>query len=103
MQLQHNMLGRMEQLAALAEGRQPQPHIRAQDESVGQSFVAALKAVDAEQHQANAAMAAVERGESDDLVGAMVSSLHASVSFSALIQVRNKLSTAFDDIMRMPL
>ena len=54
-------------------------------------------------HQAGAAMAAVDRGESDDLVGAMLESQKASVSFSALLQVRNKLSTAFDDVMRMPL
>lgn len=33
----------------------------------------------------------------------MIESQKASVSFSALMQVRNKLSSAFDDIMKMPL
>lgn len=48
-------------------------------------------------------MAAVDAGRSDDMVGAMVTSQKADLSFSALMQVRNKLVTAFDDIMRMPL
>ena len=58
---------------------------------------------DAQQHQASAAMAAVDSGKSEDLVGAMIDSQKASVSFSALLQVRNKLTNAFDEIMRMPL
>ncbi len=48
-------------------------------------------------------MAAVDAGRSDDLVGAMVMSQKASLSFSVLMQVRNKLMSGFDDIMRMPL
>ena len=48
-------------------------------------------------------MAAVDSGQSDDLAGAMIESQKASVAFSALLQVRNKLTTAFDDVMRMPL
>lgn len=45
----------------------------------------------------------VDSGRSDDLAGAMIESQKASVAFSALLQVRNKLTTAFDDVMRMPL
>ncbi|WIF65306.1 flagellar hook-basal body complex protein FliE [Metapseudomonas otitidis] len=67
------------------------------------SFTAALRAVDAQQHAAGQAMAAVDSGRSTDLVGAMLQSQRASVSFSALLQVRNKLATAFDDIIRMPV
>ena len=65
--------------------------------------VDAVRAVDAQQHRSGALMAAVDSGQSDDLVGAMIESQKASVSFSALMQVRNKLSSAFDDIMKMPL
>lgn len=67
------------------------------------SFAAALRAVDAQQHAAGQAMAAVDSGRSTDLVGAMLQSQRASVSFSALLQVRNKLAAAFDDIIRMPV
>jgi|SRR5690554_379950 len=64
---------------------------------------AALNRVNYAQQTAGALMTAVETGQSDDLVGAMVASQKASLSFSALVQVRNKLVSAFDDIMRMPI
>ncbi|MGL5186469.1 MAG: flagellar hook-basal body complex protein FliE, partial [Plesiomonas shigelloides] len=40
---------------------------------------------------------------SQDLVGAMVASQKASLSFTALVQVRQKLMTAYDDVMKMPV
>ena len=48
-------------------------------------------------------MSAVDSGRSDDLVGAMVMAKKADLSFSVLMQVRNKLMTGFDNIMRIPL
>ncbi|MCF7200601.1 flagellar hook-basal body complex protein FliE [Pseudomonas oligotrophica] len=101
-QVQQQLLGQMQQLAGAA-GHAPVRPAELPVGGIGQTFEAALRNVDAQQHQAGAAMAAVDRGESDDLVGAMLESQKASVSFSALLQVRNKLSTAFDDVMRMPL
>ncbi|HHQ4476504.1 TPA: lateral flagellar hook-basal body complex protein LfiE [Aeromonas veronii] len=59
--------------------------------------------VNEQQNIASKLMASVDAGQSDDLVGAMVASQKAGLSFSALMQVRNKLMTGFDDIMRMPL
>ncbi len=59
--------------------------------------------VNEQQNVASSLMTAVDAGQSDDLVGAMVASQKAGLSFSALMQVRNKLMTGFDDIMRMPL
>ncbi|MNE71662.1 flagellar hook-basal body protein FliE [compost metagenome] len=67
------------------------------------AFDQAMRAVDAQQQLASNAMAAVDSGQSDDLTGAMIESQKASVAFSALLQVRNKLTTAFDDVMRMPV
>ncbi|MGL5949681.1 MAG: flagellar hook-basal body complex protein FliE [Aeromonas sp.] len=63
----------------------------------------AVGRVDAKQHVAGNLMTAVDSGQSDDLVGAMIASQKASLSFSAMMQVRNKLMSGFDDIMRMPL
>ncbi|WP_271411261.1 flagellar hook-basal body complex protein FliE [Pseudomonas sp. Q1-7] len=105
-QVQQDMLARMGQFAELAGGDAVRPAILPSDgaaDGIRESFESALRAVDAEQHRAGEAMAAVDSGRSDDLVGAMVQSQKASVSFSALMQVRNKLATAFDDVMRMPL
>ena len=48
-------------------------------------------------------MADVESGKSDDLVGAMLSSQEASLSFSMLMQVRNKVMGAVDELIKLPL
>ena len=63
----------------------------------------ALRGVDAKEQDANARMEAVENGESDDLVGAMLSSQQASLSFSMLMQVRNKVVGAVDELIKLPL
>ncbi|MGG7387346.1 flagellar hook-basal body complex protein FliE, partial [Escherichia coli] len=38
-----------------------------------------------------------------DLAGAMIASQQASLSFSALVQVRNKIATGFNDLMSMSI
>ena len=48
-------------------------------------------------------MAAVEAGKSGDLVGDMLSSQEASLSFSMLMQVRNKVMGAVDELIKLPL
>ncbi|SDH84089.1 flagellar hook-basal body complex protein FliE [Pseudomonas panipatensis] len=101
-----DMLGQMEQLRALSAAPiQPATQIDAgaAEASPATAFEDALRAVDAQQHRANELAAAVDSGQSDDLAGAMIESQKASVSFSALMQVRNKMTTAFDEIMSMPL
>lgn len=107
MQVQQDMLERMSRYADLASGPAVRPAAQlagsAPAQGIGASFEQALRSVDAEQHRSSAAMAAVDSGQSDDLVGAMIQSQKASVSFSALLQVRNKLTGAFDEIIRMPL
>ena len=67
------------------------------------SLFEALHAVDAKEHAAQDKMTAVDSGQSDDLVGAMLSSQEASLSFSMLMQVRNKVAGAVDDLMKLPL
>jgi len=41
--------------------------------------------------------------ENVDLVDVMVASQKAKVSFQAMVQVRNKLITAYQDVMSMPI
>ena len=48
-------------------------------------------------------MSDVDAGKSDDLVGAMLSSQEASLSFSMLMQVRNKVMGAVDELIKLPL
>ncbi|MDX6020101.1 flagellar hook-basal body complex protein FliE [Scandinavium sp. V105_16] len=73
------------------------------DLSFSQVLNSAIDNVDALQHSAGAKQKAIELGQSDDLTGAMIESQKASVAFSAMMQVRNKLTTALDEVMNTPL
>lgn len=71
--------------------------------SFGSVLNSAINNVDALQHSASARQTAVEMGQSDDLAGAMIESQKASVAFSAMMQVRNKLNSALDEVMNISL
>jgi flagellar hook-basal body complex protein FliE len=68
-------------------------------------FLAAIERVvidvDARGQAASQQMAAVDAGQSDDLVGAMLQSQEASLSFSLLMQVRNKVAGAVDELVKL--
>lgn len=66
-------------------------------------FKDALDNLNAGQVHASEKMKQVELGQSDDLIGAMVTSQKASLNFSMLVQIRNKVVSGFDEIMRMPV
>lgn len=68
-----------------------------------QTMKDAIGQVDAEDQAAGVRMAAVDSGKSDDLVGAMLASQQASLSFSMLMQVRNKVMGAVDDLLKLPV
>jgi flagellar hook-basal body complex protein FliE len=71
--------------------------------SFSQTMKDAIKSVDAEDQMAAEKMAAVDSGKSDDLVGAMLASQQASLSFSMLMQVRNKVMGAVEDLLKLPV
>ncbi|NJC34725.1 flagellar hook-basal body complex protein FliE [Sphingomonas jejuensis] len=64
---------------------------------------AALAKVNDSQNAAQAASAAYERGETIDVARVMLARQEASIGFEATLQVRNKLLTAYKDIMSMPV
>ena len=66
-------------------------------------FARAVHSVDAQDRAAAEKMAAVDAGRSDDLVGAMLASQQASLSFSMLMQARNKIVGAMEDLIKLPL
>ena len=103
-QVQMQMLDRMQHLQTASSGMPIRPALDA-PAATGpvQAFNDILRAIDNEQHLSSQAIADVDSGKSKDLVGAMVQSQKASLSFAALLQVRNKMSSAFDEIMRMPI
>ncbi|MFD1787458.1 flagellar hook-basal body complex protein FliE [Sphingomonas floccifaciens] len=63
----------------------------------------ALKSVNSQQAQASELSAQYERGETVDIAKVMLARQQASVGFEATLQVRNKLLSAYKDIMSMPV
>jgi flagellar hook-basal body complex protein FliE len=71
--------------------------------SFSDSMKDAVASVDHDERMAAERMNAVDSGKSDDLVGAMLSSQQASLSFSMLVQVRNKVMGAVDELLKLPV
>ncbi len=63
----------------------------------------ALQGVNATQTRAGDVSSAYERGETIDIAKVMLARQEASVGFEATLQVRNKLLSAYKDIMSMPV
>ncbi len=61
----------------------------------------ALREVSAVQVKSGEMQAAYERGEVTDIAKVMLARQEAGVAFEATLQVRNKLLSAYQDIMRM--
>jgi flagellar hook-basal body complex protein FliE len=63
-----------------------------------------INTVNETQQAASSMTQAFEIGDSDvSLAEVMVSAQKASVSFQAMVQVRNKLVEAYQDVMNMPM
>jgi flagellar hook-basal body complex protein FliE len=63
----------------------------------------ALSKVNAQQQKSQELSAAYERGETSNIVDVMIERQKASLGFEATLQVRNKLLSAYRDIMNMPV
>ena len=82
-------------------GTKPRTHMSATP--FAQSMAEALQVVSAQQDKASDLSAAYERSETNDIVAVMVERQKASIGFEATLQVRNKLLSAYRDIMNMPV
>ena len=63
----------------------------------------ALQQVNAQQAKASHITEAYERGDTHDIVSVMIERQKASLGFETTLQVRNKLLSAYRDIMNMPV
>lgn len=105
-QIQSNARALTPSLPAISPATSISPEAAGSDAQGGgfaDSLVQALRGVDTQDRQAAEKMAEVDAGRSDDLVGAMLSSQQASLSFSMLMQVRNKVMGAMDDLIKLPV
>ena len=93
--------------ALLQQIHSPQQGAEAVTEANGPAggFSSALKSaldgVSASQTRAEALSDAYQRGEVTDVAKVMLARQEAGVAFEATLQVRNRLLTAYQDIMRM--
>lgn len=70
----------------------------------GSLLKSSVQAVNATQQQAQTAANAWERGDSEvSLTQVMVSLQKADVSFKAMMEVRNKMVDAYQEVMRMSI
>ena len=97
------VLSQIRTMSAMASGG-----TEAQEDSAGVSFNSLLKdsinEVNERQLQATELKQAFELGESDvNLAEVMVAIQKSSVSFEAMVQVRNKLIDAYKEVMNMPI
>ncbi len=74
---------------------------RSEDFSV--MLQSAIAGVNHTQIQAGALQSAFVRGETRDLVGVMIATQKANVAFQGLLQTRNRLVSAYQEIMNMPI
>ncbi|MEM9620769.1 MAG: flagellar hook-basal body complex protein FliE [Pseudomonadota bacterium] len=63
----------------------------------------AVQTVNQLQKTSGAGAAAFARGEETDLIKVMIDSQKSSIGFQAMVQVRNRMVTAYQDIMNMPI
>ncbi|CAN5401877.1 flagellar hook-basal body complex protein FliE [soil metagenome] len=75
----------------------------AEPTSFAASMEKALADVNKGQQAAGDISAAYERGDEVDIAKVMLARQSASVGFEATLQVRNKLLSAYKDIMSMPV
>lgn len=99
---QNHLLEQMQALQALAQGRALQPDLRVeQQHSFGQLMQQAINRVNETQQQASSLTKSFELGENVDLSQVMIAVQKSRISFEALSQVRNKLLSAYQDVMNM--
>jgi flagellar hook-basal body complex protein FliE len=69
----------------------------------GSALKGALQQVNGLQNKAENLSVGYERGDTTDIASVMLAREQASVGFQATLQVRNKLLSAYKDIMSMPV
>lgn len=102
MQLRAQILERNGALSRATQASAPAP-VETKPTSFADTMSDALKSVNEGQQQASALSEQYERGAEVDIAKVMLARQQASVGFEATLQVRNKLLSAYKDIMSMPI
>ena len=105
-----SVLMQMRDMQVQAQGQVNKPAVlskgveKTEGPGFGEMLSQAVNKVNDTQMQASSLATAYEQGAPGvDLTQVMVSMQKASVSFQAMTQVRNRLVSAYEDIMNMPI
>ena len=71
--------------------------------SFGQMLKGSMDQVNRLQHEADTSIGDLATGKQTDIHQTMIAVEKASVSFELLMQIRNKVVSAYETIMRMPV
>ncbi|MFN3987485.1 MAG: flagellar hook-basal body complex protein FliE [Rhodocyclaceae bacterium] len=99
------LIGELRATSQLAQGKATTPTSAVEGQvDFAQVLQTALKDVSAAQQEARAMAQEFSAGDPDvNLQDVMVNLEKASLSFQQMVQVRNRLVTAYQDIMNMPV
>ncbi len=99
----NQVLTQMRVMAAQAENRVQQSE-QPESAGFGELLRQSIDKVNETQQEASALRTAFDTGQSDvDLSQVMLAVQKSSLSFEAMVQVRNKLVEAYKDVMNMPI
>jgi flagellar hook-basal body complex protein FliE len=97
-------LSRLQAMAAAAQGQSPAKVDGGDVAEFGKLLQSAVDKVNETQQQAGKMAESFEKGDSQaDLTEVMVALQKAKISFQAMVEVRNKLVVAYQDIMNMQI
>ena len=97
------VLAQMRVMAAKA-ANQSEPAKPAGSADFGTLLKQSIDQVNEIQQEASAMREAFEKGDGEmDLAQVMIAAQKSSLSFEAMVQVRNKLIDAYKDVMNMPI
>lgn len=100
----NNVLNELRSVAQVASGKPAAPAAEAGGVDFGQALQSALEQVSAAQKDAQQMAQEFSSGDPNvNLQDVMVNLQKANLSFQQMVQVRNKLVSAYQDIMNMPV
>ncbi len=88
---------------SLAKSLDTQTSKGVQEPAFGQLFEGLIDSVETKQAQAGELTKQVLLGNNDQLHQSVIAMQEASVSFSLMVEVRNKLMDSYQELMRMPV
>lgn len=90
-------------LKQVSDADQAQQGGKAKATDFGATMRQAIDQVNQLQQASSEAATAYEMGDTTDIAAVMMAKQKASIGFEATLQVRNKLLSAYKDIMNMPV